>query len=113
MPGKLDKKVQAELEAFKARYLENLHKRFTAIEEAWAELRADPADRARLETLARLAHSLAGSSGLLELHALRDAARELEGALDGLAAAGQPVDVASARRIEGLVAALRACAPAS
>jgi HPt (histidine-containing phosphotransfer) domain-containing protein len=93
MTEDLTSSVQRELDALRHQYVAQLGERITEVNTAWdAVARAsDPA--AAAQNTAQLAHSLAGTSGVLGLFDVGSAAAALEEALDRFVGRGTPSDV--------------------
>jgi two-component system, OmpR family, response regulator len=73
-----------EFEALRRAYAGELKERLDAMQAAAAALARDGWDRARLESIAQMAHRIAGSSGLYRLAAVSRAALALEGIVNRL-----------------------------
>lgn len=94
--------LQEFLAAQRADYRASLPVRLALLQAGWAAARADGGWR----ELERCAHGVAGSAATFGFAALGDAARELEDAVEGLAAAGAPLPAQALAGIEAQVAGL-------
>ena len=104
--------MQDELDALRQNYIRDLAARFAEIDAAWLAVRRQGCDGEALQTLLRLSHKLAGSSGLFGLMRVSASARALESLLGEIAECGIAVDEQYVETIAGLIATIKSSAPA-
>jgi len=101
---------EAELQALKDSYADQVPHKLAEIEELWATLIDDGRDEEAFKTLHRMAHSMAGSAQIFGFTAMGKSARELEILLKAISSSGEPLSEARYAELAVLVKAVRASA---